>query len=335
MEQRPGASSEMHLHAALASFLVQLQADGRSPHTVAQYERHVRRLEEWLAREGLPNDVGRIEPQHVARFLASAEAERRVEGRSRRPGSLNALRSSLRGFFAYLEEASLVDRSPARLLRMARAGARDLRAMPPRDVDRLFVGLRAATGWEAKRDLALFSFLLATGARLGSAMALEVGDLDLSDGTALLREVKGGGEQLVFLRADVADLLAALVGTRRTGAVFLSRNGEPLTPRQAQRRFTDWLVRAGVRGRYSPHSLRHTFALGLYERTGDVLVVQAALGHRSIASTLVYVRTSADMVRGWWSGRRDGGGGHIGGILNRVHRKSCASLLHRMAFNGE
>jgi site-specific recombinase XerD len=103
---------------------------------VAQYERHVRRLGEWLAGEGLPNDVREIEPEHVARFLAAAEADRRAEGRPRRPGSLNALRSSLRGFFEYLERAGLVDRSPARLLRMARAGAREPRAMPARGVPR-------------------------------------------------------------------------------------------------------------------------------------------------------------------------------------------------------
>lgn len=45
----------------------------------------------------------------MARFLASAEALRRPDGRSKRTGSLNALRSSLRGFFQYLERAGLVE----------------------------------------------------------------------------------------------------------------------------------------------------------------------------------------------------------------------------------
>jgi site-specific recombinase XerD len=55
--------------------------------------------------------------------------------------------------------------------------------------------------------------------------------------------------------------------------------------------------RAGIRGRYSPHSLPHSFALGLSERTGDVLVVQQALGHRVISSTLMYARALAERVR--------------------------------------
>jgi hypothetical protein len=30
----------MHVQEALQSFLLQLQADGRSPHTIGQYRRH-------------------------------------------------------------------------------------------------------------------------------------------------------------------------------------------------------------------------------------------------------------------------------------------------------
>jgi site-specific recombinase XerD len=101
----------MLIAAALARFLVQLQADGRSSHTVAQYARHVRRFASWLDTEHLPDDVAALEPEHVARFLASAEALRRPDGRSKRTGSLNARRSSLRGFFDYLERATPAKRT--------------------------------------------------------------------------------------------------------------------------------------------------------------------------------------------------------------------------------
>lgn len=78
----------MRLPAALARFQTHLQADGRSSHTIAQYERHVRRLVSWLEAEGLPDDVGALDPEHVARFLAWAEALRRPDGRAKRTGSL-------------------------------------------------------------------------------------------------------------------------------------------------------------------------------------------------------------------------------------------------------
>jgi integrase/recombinase XerD len=287
----------MRLAAALERFQVQLQADGRSPHTVAQYARHVGRFGAWLEAEHLPDDVAALEPGDVARFLASAEAQRRPDGRTKRTGSLNALRSSLRGFGAFLETSGLVERRPARVLRMARVGETPPKGLRPDEVAALLAALAADTTVAGGRDRALFSFLLGTGARLGSALALEVGDVDLAAGTATLREFKGGGTMQVFLRPELVELLGRAVAGRRSGPVLAGRDGGHLCPRHVQRRFTEWLAKAGVRGRYSPHSCLHAFAMTLYSKTSDILLVQAALGHRAISSTLIYARASAERVR--------------------------------------
>lgn len=129
----------------LTCLLVELQADGRSPHTRAQYQRHVRRFEAWATQEGVPDDVAAVEPEHVACFLASAEAHRRHDGRTKRVGSLNALRSSLRGSFEYCERAGLVERSRARVLRMARVGATPPKGLEPDDVAAQMTALAADT----------------------------------------------------------------------------------------------------------------------------------------------------------------------------------------------
>jgi hypothetical protein len=56
--------------------------------------------------------------------------------------------------------------------------------------------------------------------------------------------------------------------------LFLSNRGTRITPRQVARRLDDWLVRAGIGKRLSPHGLRHTFTTHLYDATSDLLVVQ-------------------------------------------------------------
>ena len=43
--------------------------------------------------------------------------------------------------------------------------------------------------------------------------------------------------------------------------------------------------------------LRHTFATRLYDKTGDLYLVQRALGHRQITTTEVYARVSDDSLR--------------------------------------
>lgn len=57
-----------------------------------------------------------------------------------------------------------------------------------------------------------------------------------------------------------------------------------------------WCRRAGIR-RASPHSLRHTFALRILRKTGDLSIAQLALAHRSITSTVVYAQADDSSLR--------------------------------------
>jgi len=45
------------------------------------------------------------------------------------------------------------------------------------------------------------------------------------------------------------------------------------------------------------HSLRHTFATRLYSKTGDLRLVQRALGHKRITTTEIYARVEDKALR--------------------------------------
>ena len=157
--------------------------------------------------------------------------------------------------------------------------------------------LRAGEGRLARRDEALFALMLGAGLRVGEAVALDVGDVELDEATVLLRRTKGDRPDRAPLPAGVVDLLRALVGKRRSGPVFRSAAGGRLCARMVGVRLHHWLAAAGVERRAGPHALRHTFAMGLYERTGDLGVVQAGLRHRHIAATQCYARCADARLR--------------------------------------
>jgi site-specific recombinase XerD len=274
----------MLLHEALDAFVLQLQADGRSLHTIRQYQRHLRLLAAWLHANGIPAELDVITTQVVARFLVSDQARKTADGATKLAASTNALRTSVRCFFQYAELAAYVERSPGMLVRRARCGEPPPRALSDPEVERLL----AVAGKGEARDALLVHLLLATGLRLGEALGLEVGDVDLGRGVINVRRAKNDRPRVAFLPAELVPRLAEWIRDRE-GRLF------PISGRHAQRVIGEFAREAGVVA--SAHALRHTLATRVYRRTGDLGLVQRVLGHASVATTVRYARTEEAAVR--------------------------------------
>ena len=82
------------------------------------------------------------------------------------------------------------------------------------------------------------------------------------------------------------------MGQRGAGApdepLFLGRRGR-LDARGMQQVLKRLKVRAGITGRCSPHSLRHTFARSYLVYGGDVFSLQRILGHTTLHMVKRYV----------------------------------------------
>ena len=287
-------AQNMRITNALEEFVLQLEANGRSPHTVAQYRRHVAFLAAWLAPQ---DDIQRVDHQTLARFLTSPTVRERRGGGPRKATSANGLRSSLRTFFAWVHAAGYAPRNAAALVQRARCGPPLPRTISDDDQERLLAVLGQAKDPEGLRDRALFTTMLRTGIRVGSAVALDVVDLDLGRGELHLGTTKGDRPARVLVPREVVELLLGYLSGRTSGPLFPGRRGERITTRHVARRLKAWLQRAGVEGAASPHSLRHSFATRLLARTGDLALVQVALNHASVASTTVYARVAPERLR--------------------------------------
>ena len=56
------------------------------------------------------------------------------------------------------------------------------------------------------------------------------------------------------------------------------------------------LERSGIRKRLTPHSLRHGFAVHLLKARTDLRTTRLLLGHRSLATTALYLQVAATKV---------------------------------------
>lgn len=275
----------MLLSEVLAAYLTQQEGNGRAIHTLRQLARHGRLLVQAL------NDpqIERVKHEAIAGFFASDVAKRTADGKPRRASSSNALRSSIRGLFAFAHAAGYAPQNAARLVKRSRVPPARPRALPKPDVERL---LRAIQ--RHPRDYAMVLCMLKAGLRVGSVVALDVEDLV---GDQLhLRGLKGGGTDSVYLPRDVVAVLVEHIGERRTGPMFERDRGGRLTTRQVARRLAEHAKTAGIEGA-NPHSLRHRFGCDVFARTSDVLLTSKAMCHRSIASTAVYSRPAEAQLR--------------------------------------
>ena len=288
----------MNIANAVDRFTRQLAANGRSVHTQAAYRRDLERLGRWLGGKG---ELGKITPDLLARFLTSDAALLTPDGDPRSPMSVNRTKSALRSFFAFCLESGWLRENPARLIRSTPTSPKEPALLSEEDIGRLRRELSLLVGPTADRDRLVFELLLGTGMRLGSLVSLNVGDIDLKSGIAHIH-TKGNRRDKVFLNLQLQRLIARYLrkvppeaNTSPNVPLFRSVHGRRLGARQIQLNFAKWCREVGVTA--SVHSLRHTFATRLYHRTGDLHLVQRALGHRQITTTEIYARVSDQSLR--------------------------------------
>jgi integrase/recombinase XerC len=143
------------------------------------------------------------------------------------------------------------------------------------------------------RDRALLELLYSSGLRLAELTALNIGDVDLREGTVSVTG-KGGKDRIVPVGRHAREALENWYRVRANladadeSAIFVSQRGTRLSPRSVQARVDHWARHQGIDTRVYPHLFRHSFATHLLESSHDLRGVQELLGHANISTTQVY-----------------------------------------------
>jgi len=289
----PRASRQAGLEQAVEAFGRRLAADGRSSNTISAYLRDLKRFTGVLLTRHPGVTISQVTPGMLDEALTASAVAHTASGAPRSPASLHRFKAAIRSFFAWAEETGLVSENPARSVNLRRLPRTPPVFLTEAEKRRLLKELRGRSGALARRDRVIIEVFLGTGVRLQELVDLDVDDVDL-DAKHLHVRAKGDVPQVKFLKSNLRSLLRSYLKERRRQgdgecpALFLSNRGSRLSERQVARRLEHWLKAAGIDKQLTPHALRHTFATHLYSRTGDILVVQRALGHRDLSTTQIY-----------------------------------------------
>jgi len=161
---------------------------------------------------------------------------------------------------------------------------------------------------QGRRYYALLLFLARTGARVSEAISVNVGDFIFDWPSQVLLRGKGAKQRIVPLAKDTASVLRDLVIERRVlsqpeAPVFVNARGQRLS------RFgVIYILRRAVcktiqsmpivdASSISPHTLRHSLAMGLLQSGVDHTTIQSWLGHASPNTTHQYMEADLEMKR--------------------------------------
>jgi site-specific recombinase XerD len=160
------------------------------------------------------------------------------------------------------------------------------------------------------RDYLMMRVMLMAGLRVGEVTTLRPSRVDLQTGKTNVIEGKGAKDRNVWLSDGVLSELRDW-STRRVNALgsgrddcgpsndrclFPTQNGTTVDPSHLRRSVTRYARQSEIKdpSRVSPHTLRHTFATRLYKQTGDIRMVQKALGHTDVSTTMIYTHIVDD-----------------------------------------
>lgn len=290
-----GAGRNEGLDAAVDRYLHHLAAErGLSMHTLAAYGRDCAALLESLERRGV-HAPAEVLPGHIVGFLEDAQ-RRGLSARSR----ARAL-AALRSLFAYLVREGVVERDPSRDLRRPRLGRPLPQSLGREAIERL---LAAGGDPLVQRDVAMIELVYAAGLRVSEVVSLRIVQVNL-EGGYLTVVGKGRKERAVPIgtyarervTAYLRDVRPSILGRRLSPYLFVSRHGRPMTRQAFWRRLKRRALAAELKGKVSPHTLRHAFATHLVEGGADLRSVQLMLGHADIGTTEIYTHVARERLR--------------------------------------
>ena len=269
---------------------------GCSPFTVKSYREDLLQLAEFLASAGCrsPGDATSTILRRFAGGLhaagyASATVARKL--------------ASTRSFYAFGQREGWVRTNPAKPLRGPKRARKLPKFLTGEEIGRLLAAPqpKAAGGL---RDRAILELMYSAGLRVRELVGIDDTDVDLRGGTVRVRG-KGRRERLGIVGRHAQRAIEAWIASRprskgpavaRVQPLFTNRFGTRLSVRGVARLLEKHLVTAGLVGRASPHTLRHSFATHLLDAGADIRSVQELLGHKSLVTTQIYTHVTTSRL---------------------------------------
>ncbi len=289
------------MESTIHVFLSYLRVEkGLAQNTILAYGRDLKKFAAFLRkRQKLRmEDVNR---EDVVDFLSSLYQEK-LDSRS-----VARYLVSLRGLYKFALMEGMITIDPTENLESPKVRSSLPTYLRVDEIDKLLQAPDLNTPF-GLRDRAMLEVLYSTGLRVSELLNLRITDIDTRMGC--VRCVgKGDKERLVPIGRKAIDAVEQYLAVGRpqfakpssppphNQVLFLTHIGRRLSRVGIWKILHDYGIKLGLRGRLTPHKLRHSFATHLLEGGADLRSVQLMLGHADISTTQIYTHVVEERLK--------------------------------------
>lgn len=284
-------------------FISYIEAERRySPLTVRNYRRDIA---DFLEFTGI--DADKFDPNTITRADVEEWIVYLFEKRKLKAQSVNRGVASLRSFWKWMLVHGHANKDIVSVISQAKTPSRLPVFVSESRMTDVVAMLRDDIGsedFERLRDAVIVLLFYTAGLRLTELATATLGDISQDMRTIRILG-KGRKERIVPLIGRMGEILKKYfsqfssqnicIGQKK--ALILSKKGEPISARTIERIVDSKLKGAGIQGKTSPHTLRHTFATHLLNEGADLREIQELLGHSSLKATQVYTHTNIEKLK--------------------------------------
>ena len=280
----------------IATFQLEQQARGMSPHTMRAQQNDLKRILVYASSNNWSSWwVSSKEVRRFALNLGKQDLDASSQAR---------ILSTVRVFYRWLFETKRISSNPTSSLRNPKLSQKLPDFLTESEVIDI-LSVKCGNDFVAIRLNCILEFLYATGLRVSELTGLDLQDI-LTEQRVLRVLGKGNKERLVPFHERAASILEAYLSKRRlflleknlnsTPALFINQRGGRLTPTSVRNFLAKVIEDVAGCNHVSPHAFRHSFATHLLSRGMDLRVIQELLGHSSLSTTQRYTHLDLEQL---------------------------------------
>lgn len=269
------------------------ETKGVSSNTLESYLRDVSQYISYLQLEN-DYDITHTNAASVEAYTEYLKTENKSNA------TITRMVASMRSYYQFLMMIGVMDNNPAKNVKIERVKKKIPEVLTDKEI-RMLLEAPNANEIKGARDKAMLELLYATGIRVSELIGLNVQDIHCAKnvrGEIICRN--GKGARIIPMHREAADALLhyitavrpLLVSAESGGALFINLNGSRLTRQGFWKIVKNYAEATKINKEITPHTLRHSFAIHLYQNGASLHDLQVMLGHSDISSTQLYAAMS-------------------------------------------